>query len=95
MRRFDTTLRAVMWLDAFLSAALVVVSVLASPLLATVGLPQRVVTGLVLAAIGLAVLLAALGAITFVLIMRRMSRGEYLLPAQLHLPLPAVMRPDC
>jgi hypothetical protein len=91
--RFDRTLRAVMWMDAFLSVALVVVGVVASPIVATVGVPQRVLFGLGLAAIGSAVLLAAFGAITAILLMVRMHGGQYLLPAQLRLPLPPPMRP--
>jgi fucose permease len=93
MRRFDRTLRIVMWLDAFLSAGLVVVSVLASPLVAALGLPSGVVAGLGFAAIGCALLLAALGAVTGVVLMRRLRSGDYLLPARLSLPLPGAMRP--
>ena len=91
--RFDRTLRAVMWMDAFLSVALVVVGVVASPIVATVGVPQRVLFGLGLAALVSAVLLAAFGAITAVLLMLRMRGGQYLLPSQLQLPLPRPMRP--
>jgi hypothetical protein len=52
-----------MWMDAFLSVALVVVCVIASPIVATVGVPQGIRFALGLAAIGSAVLLAAFGAI--------------------------------
>jgi hypothetical protein len=45
------------------------------------------------AAIGLAVVLAGLGAVTGVLLMRRMTAGDYLLPDRLQLPLPSMMRP--
>jgi len=92
--RFDTTLRAAMWLDAFLSAALALLCAFASPLVAALGLPHGVIFGLGVAAIGASLLLAALGAVTAVAIMRRMSTGEYLLPDDLRLPLPAGMRPS-
>lgn len=91
--RYDRTLRAVMWMDAFLSVALAVVGVIASPIVATLGVPQGIVFGLAIATIGCAVLLASFGAITAILIMLRLRSGEYLLPADLRLPLPAPMRP--
>lgn len=93
IRHYDRTLRVVMWMDAFLSVALVVVSVIASPIVATVGVPQRIVFTLGLAAIVCAVLLAAFGAITAIVLMLRMRSGQYFLPADLRLPLPAPMRP--
>ncbi len=83
-----------MWMDAFLSAAVVVIGVIASPIVAMVGVPHGVTFSLGVAVIGLAILLAAFGAITGVLLMVRMHAGEYLLPARLRLPLPAAMRPD-
>jgi hypothetical protein len=92
--RYDGTLRTVMWLDAFLSAAVVVVGVVLSPVAAAVGVPAGMALTLGLATIGCAVLLAALGAITGVLLMVRLAAGEYLLPARLRLPLPAAMRPE-
>lgn len=82
-----------MWMDAFLSIALVVVCIIASPIMATVGIPQPIGTAVGLAALVCAVLLAAFGAITAVLLMRRMAAGYYLLPANLRLPLPKPMRP--
>jgi hypothetical protein len=91
--RFDRTLAAVMWMDAFLSAALAVVCLVASPIVAIVGLPGRVLSGLGIAAIVLPALLASFGAITAVLIWRRMRAGHYWLLAGLRLPLPAAMRP--
>jgi hypothetical protein len=91
--RFDRTLRAVMWMDAFLSVALVVVCVLASPVLATVSVPHGVRFALAVTAIGSAGLLAAFGAITAVVLMLRMHEGQYGLPIGLRLPLPAPMRP--
>ena len=91
--RYDGTLRAVMWLDAFLSAALAVACVIVSPVVATVGVPRRFQLALGLTTMGLAVLLSACGAVTAVLIVLRMRRGQYLLPAGLRLPLPAFMRP--
>ncbi len=82
-----------MWMDAFLSMALVVVSVIASPIVATLGVPSGFVLGIGLSAIVCAVLLASFGAITAVLIMLRLRAGVYLLPVDLRLPLPAPMRP--
>jgi hypothetical protein len=92
-RSFDRTLRVVMWMDAFLSVALVVVSFFAVPIVATVGVPQRIVFAVGLVSIVSAVLLAAFGAITAVALMRRMYAGNYLLPPDLRLPLPSGMRP--
>ena len=91
--RFDRTLRAVMWMDAFLSVALVVVCVLASPVLATVSVPHGIQVALAVTAMGSAGLLAAFGAITAVVLMLRMHEGHYDLPVGLRLPLPAPMRP--
>lgn len=91
--KHDATLRTVMWLDAFLSVAVAVLAILASPVVAVLGLPQHVVFGLGIAAIVCALLLAGFGAVTGVVLMRRMAAGNYLLPERLHLPLPSGMRP--
>jgi hypothetical protein len=91
--RYDRTLRSVMWLDAFLSFALAVLCMIASPVVATLGVRQGALFGLAVAAIACAVLLASCGAITAVLIMLRLRAGQYLLPVDLRLPLPAGMRP--
>jgi hypothetical protein len=91
--RYDRTLRIVMWLDAFLSAALAVVCVLVSPVLALVGVPAGVLPAIGITAAALAVLLASFGAITAVVFVYRLRTGEYLMPARLRLPLPAGMRP--
>jgi hypothetical protein len=93
MRQFDRLLRVVMWLDAFLSAALAVLGVIASPIVAAVGLPHGAVFGLGVAAIGAALLLASFGAITAGLLIVRMRAGQYQMPPRLRLPLPAGMRP--
>jgi hypothetical protein len=82
-----------MWMDAFLSVAMVVVCVIATPVVAIVGVPPGIVFALGLVAIVCAVLLAAFGAITAVALMRRMHTGHYLLPRDLRLPLPPGMRP--
>jgi hypothetical protein len=92
--RYDRPVRVVMWLDAFLSVALVVVCALVSPVVATLGVPRSSIFALGVAAIVCAVLLAAFGAITAVLLMRRMQAGQYLLPPELRLPLPAPLRPE-
>ena len=94
MVRYDRTLRAVMWMDAFLSAALMVIGVIASPIVAVVGVPRSMKFALGVATIACAVVLAAFGAITGVLLMVRLRAGEYLLPATLRLPLPEPMSPE-
>ena len=83
-----------MWLDAFLSAALAVVCVLVSPVLALIGVPAGVLPAIGVTAAALALLLAGFGAITAVVFVRRLRTGDYLMPARLRLPLPAAMRPD-
>lgn len=92
-RRFDRTIRTVMWMDAFLSVAMVAVSVVAAPLVAVLGPPRAARLAIGLASIACAVLLAAFGAVTAVLLMVRMHEGDYLLPRNLYLPLPPGMRP--
>src|SRR3954451_22927875 len=92
VRRYDRTLRVVMWMDAFLSVALVVVCFFASPLVATLGVPHQFL--FTVALLTCALLLAAFGAITGVLLMLRMNAGVYFLPEQLHLPLPAGLNPE-
>jgi hypothetical protein len=92
--RFDRTLRIVMWLDALLSAALAVVCVIVSPVLAVVGVPRGILPAIGVTVAVLAVLLAAFGAITAVAFLRRLRTGEYQMPVRLKLPLPAAMRPD-
>lgn len=67
-----------MWMDAFVSVAVVVVGVIARPIVARVGVPRGVILALGLAAIVCAGLLAAFGAITGVLLMVRMHAWEYL-----------------
>ena len=91
--RYDRTIRVVMWLDAFLSAALAVLCCLASPIIAMVGIWHRLLEPLAVAAVLTAALLAGLGAVTAVLLMLRMRAGNYLLPDALRLPLPSGMRP--
>jgi hypothetical protein len=82
-----------MWLDAFLSAALAVLGVVVSPVVAAVGVPHSAVFGLGVVAIGCALLLASFGAITAGLLIVRMRTGQYQMPPRLRLPLPAAMRP--
>jgi hypothetical protein len=91
--RYDRTLRAVMWMDGFLSVALTAVGVLASPIVATLGVPAGFLFALALVTIASAVLLASFGAVTAVLIMLRLRAGQYFLPVNLRLPLPDGMRP--
>jgi uncharacterized membrane protein YidH (DUF202 family) len=82
-----------MWTDAFLSAAVAVLAVVVSPVVASVGLPRASQFALGICVIALAGLLAACGAITFVMIALRLRDGDELLPARLRLPLPAFLRP--
>jgi hypothetical protein len=90
---YDRTLRVVMWWDAFLSVALAAVCMVASPVVAVLGLPPGALFGLGVTALVLCGLLAAFGAITGVILMLRMRAGQYLLPTRLHLPLPPGMDP--
>lgn len=92
--RYDTVLRAVMWLDAFWSVAFVLAVLLVVPVAAILHIPEtaRLIAGVV--ALVAAVLLAACGAVTAVLLMARMRDGDYHLPVGLRLPLPRPMRPD-
>src|ERR1700761_3994969 len=93
-RRYERTLRTVMWMDAFLSVAMVVICVIAAPIVATVGVPHGLRSAVGIASIVCAILLAAFGAITAVALMIRMRGGDFLLPPRLRLPLPGAMRPD-
>jgi hypothetical protein len=91
---YDRTLRLVMWLDAFLSLALVGVSLVLLPVVAALDVPHDLFLAVGLAAIASGVLLGALGAVTGVALLLRLNAGEYLLPVGLRLPLPRPMRPD-
>jgi len=92
--RYDRTLRVVMWMDAFLSVEMVVVCVIASPIAAIVGVTASIRLVLGIATLVCALLLAAFGAITGIVLMLRMRAGVYFLPAELNLrPLPSGMRP--
>ena len=90
---YDGPLRIVMWWDAFLSLEVALLSIVALPAVMLADLPQSSVIGVGLAAIVAAIVLAACGVVTAVLIALRMRRGEDHLPASLRLPLPAWMRP--
>ena len=92
-QRFDRTLRVVMWLDAFLSFLVAVLCMVASPAIAVVGLPHRIVAGVGTASVAAAIVLAACGAVTGVAIMVRLRAGIVDLPSDLRLPIPAGMRP--
>jgi hypothetical protein len=92
-RRYDRTIRTVMWLDAFLSLAMVVAAIIAVPIVASIGVPHAIVRSVGIASIVCGVLLAAFGAITAVVLMLRMRDGDFLLPRELRLPLPGPMRP--
>jgi hypothetical protein len=91
---YDGPLRAVMWWDAFLSLEVALLAIVALPAVMLADLPRSAVAGVGVATILAAVVLAACGVITAVLIGLRFRRGEDLLPAQLRLPLPRWMRPS-
>ena len=91
---YDGPLRAVMWWDAFLSLEVALLSIVALPAVMLADLPQSAAAGVGVAAILGAVVLAACGAVTAVLIGLRFRQGEELLPERLRLPLPRWMRPS-
>ena len=92
--RYDGTLRVVMWLDAFWSAAATLVAIGGSVVVGVLGLPQGAFTVVGVAALVAAVFLAACGAITGVLLMLRMNAGHYTMPPDLRVPLPRGMHPQ-
>ncbi len=92
--RYDRTIRVVMWLDAFLSTAMVAVCLVVCSVVAALGAPHVLRFALSVAAGVSAVLLAAFGAVTAVLLMLRMRAGQYALPAGLRLPRPTGMSPE-
>ena len=91
--RYDGTLRVVMWLDAFWSAAATLVSIGGSVLVALVGLPHGARVAVGVSALVAAVFLAACGAVTGVLLMLRLNAGLYTMPPDLRVPLPRGMVP--
>jgi hypothetical protein len=91
--RYDRTLRVVMWLDAFWSAAATLVAILGSLAVALLGLPHGAYVVVGVSALVAAVFLAACGAVTGVLLMLRMNAGHYTMPPDLRVPLPRGMVP--
>jgi len=91
--RYDATLRVVMWLDAFWSAAATLIAILGSLAVALLGLPQGAHLVVGISALVAAVFLAACGAVTGVLLMLRMNAGLYTMPRDLRVPLPRGMVP--
>jgi hypothetical protein len=91
--RYDAGLRAVIWTDALLSAALALVAVL-SPVMIVFPLPSAATTAIGVVVLAAALVLAGLGAVTAVLLGARMRAGHGHIPPGLRLPLPAAMRPD-
>jgi len=91
--RYDGTLRVVMWLDAFWSAAATLIAILGSLAVALLGLPQGAHLVVGISALVAAVFLAACGAVTGVLLMLRMNAGLYTMPRDLRVPLPRGMVP--
>jgi hypothetical protein len=82
-----------MWWDAFLSLAVALLAIVALPAVMLLHLPRSTVVGVGVAAILSALVLAACGVVTAILIGLRMRLGNDRLPEQLRLPLPAWMRP--
>jgi hypothetical protein len=91
--RYDGTLRVVMWLDAFWSAAATLVAVGGSLAVGLFGLPHGAQLAVGIGALVAAVFLAACGAVTGVLLMLRMNAGHYTMPRDLRVPLPRGMIP--
>lgn len=92
--RYDRTLRVVMWLDAFLSLATVMVCLVALPVVAVFDVPAGLRLSIGLTAVTMGALLAGFGAVTAVALMLRTKAGTYTLPIGLRLPLPRPMCPD-
>ena len=90
---YEAPLRLVMWWDAFLSLIVALLAILALPAVMISDLPRSVVVVVGVAAILAALVLAACGVVTAVLIGLRVRRGDDRLPQRLRLPLPALMRP--
>jgi len=90
---YDGPLRMVMWWDAFLSLEVALLSIVALPAVVLADLPRSSVIGVGVVAILAAIVLAACGVVTAILIGIRLRLGEDLLPARLRLPLPGWMRP--
>jgi hypothetical protein len=90
---YDRSLRAVMWWDAFLSLEVALLAIVALPIVMLADLPRSSAIVVGVAAILTAIILAACGAVTAVLIGLRMRLGDDYLPARMRLPLPALMRP--
>jgi hypothetical protein len=91
--RYDGTLRVVMWLDAFWSAAATLIAIGGTLLVALLGLPHGAHLAVGLASLVAGVLLAGCGAVTGVLLMLRMNAGHYTMPPRLRVPLPRGMVP--
>ena len=91
--RYDGTLRVVMWLDAFWSAAATLVAIVGSLAVGLLGLPSGAWSVVGISALVAAVFLAACGAVTGVLLMLRMNAGHYTMPPDLRVPLPRGMVP--
>ncbi len=90
---YDGTLRVVMWLDAFWSAAATLIAIGGSLAVGLLGLPQGAYFAVGISALVAAVFLAACGAVTGVLLMLRMNAGHYTMPPDLRVPLPRGMVP--
>ena len=91
--KYDGTLRVVMWLDAFWSAAATLIAIGGSLLVGLLGLPHGAQLAVGVSALVAAVFLAACGAVTGVLLMLRMNAGHYTMPPGLRVPLPKGMVP--
>lgn len=92
--KYDSSLRVIMWLDAFWSVAAVLVSVAGSVAVAVLGLPQEALGAVAATSLVAGVFLAATGAITGILLMLRLHAGHYFMPPSLKVPLPRGMHPQ-
>lgn len=93
VRNDNRVLRVVMPLDTAVSGVFVVLALAAVPTLVLVDASVDVLWVVGLAAIGLALALAAMGAVTAWALLHRMARGCYELPSRLWLPLPRAAQP--
>ncbi|HZD65876.1 MAG TPA: hypothetical protein VE152_07250 [Acidimicrobiales bacterium] len=88
----DRLLCAVMVLDTVTSAAMVVMSLVTTPVLVLLGSPPVLLGAVGLMLIIVAVALAAMGALTAGILMRSLARGHIELPEDLWLPLPTALQ---
>ena len=91
--RHEGALRFVMWWDALLSLVAALLCIVGLPVVMFADVSRSIAIVVGVTAILAAIVLAACGIVTAVLIALRFQSGNDSLPAGLRLPLPAVMRP--